>query len=420
MARARTRQEDRGQGHGDARGFDLLVLTVANDVQRRYAERMLGFRRRLGALPAGLEARVVADPGGRRVGSGGSTLLCMADLASRGSLRGRRVLILHSGGDSRRLPSWSAFGKIWVPLGRHGTGLGPMNAPALFDLVLAELSTLALPAAGGVVVASGDAALRLTGERIALDGRDTTVVAFPAGPARAARHGVFVADRRGRVRRTLQKPTRAQLAEAGALTARGQALVDGGIFFFPPAACAALLGGARPMLAAIRRGTLALDLYQEIAEAMASDTTRAAYLARFAGGEDDRTRRASLARFFDAAHRVRLRTAPLSAGSFLHLGSTRELIERLASREPERVFPERLGPARTDLKPHEPRITHDPDMPHGCCVSDVRVRGGTCTLAHGIDDDCKTDAAHGGTLCGRPLAGLPARTGMPARAIWGR
>jgi fucokinase len=419
MARARIRPDGHAQGLEDARGFDLLVLTVANDVQRRYAERMLEFRRRLGALPAGLETRVVSDPGGRRVGSGGSTLLCMADLARRGSLRGRRVLILHSGGDSRRLPSWSAFGKIWVPLGRHGRGLGPMNVPALFDLLLAELSTLALPAAGGVVVASGDAALRLTGERIALDGRDATVVAFPAGPARAARHGVFVVDRRGCVRRTMQKPTRAQLAAAGALDARGQAIVDGGIFCFPPAACAALLRGARPMLAAIRRGELALDLYQEVAEAMASDATRASYLARFAAGAD-RARLTSLARFFDATHRVRLRTATLSAGSFLHLGSTRELIERLASREPERIFPERLGAARTDLKPHELRITHDPDMPLGCCVSDVRIRGGICTLAHGIDDDCKTDAAHGGTLCGRPLSGLPARTGMTVRAIWGR
>ncbi|MBU3682995.1 MAG: hypothetical protein FGM39_03085 [Phycisphaerales bacterium] len=416
MPRARTDADERR----DAAGFDLLVLTVANDVQRRYAERMLGFRRRLGALPAGLETRVVADPGGRRVGSGGSTLLCMADLAKRRSLHGRRVVILHSGGDARRLPSWSAFGKIWVPLGRHGTGIGPMNVPALFDLVLAELSTLALPAEGGVVVASGDAALRLTGERIALDGRDATVVAFPAGPARAARHGVFVVDRRGRVRRTLQKPTRAQLAEAGALDARGQALVDGGIFCFPPAACTALLRGARPMLAAIRRGALALDLYQELAEAMASEATRSGYLARFAGGDGDRTRHSFLARFFDAAHRVRLCTAPLSAGSFLHLGSTRELIERLASREPERVFPERLGPAHAGLKPHEPRITHDPDMPSGCFVSHVRVRGGICTLAHGIDDDCKTDAAHGGTLCGRPLSGLPARTGRTARAIWGR
>ena len=175
MARARTRQEARGQGHEDARGFDLLVLTVANDVQRRYAERMLEFRRRLGALPAGLETRVVADPGGRRVGSGGSTLLCMADLAQRGLLRGRRVLVLHSGGDSRRLPSWSAFGKIWVPLGRLGRGLGPMNVPALFDLLLAELSTLALPAAGGVVVASGDAALRIQEIRDALDALEADV-----------------------------------------------------------------------------------------------------------------------------------------------------------------------------------------------------------------------------------------------------
>ena len=414
MARARTDADARGS----APGFDLLVLTVANELQRRYAERMLEARRRLGALPAGLETRVVADPGGRRIGSGGSTLLCIADLARRGMLRGRRVLILHSGGDSRRLPAWSAFGKIWVPLGRHGRGLGPMNVPALFDLVLGELSTLALPAEGGVLVASGDAALRLTGERVALDGRDATVIAFPAGPARAARHGVFVTDRRGRVRRTLQKPSRTELAAAGALDARARALVDGGIFCFPPAACAALLRGARPMLAAIRRGRVALDLYQEVAEAMASEATSSGYLARFAPA-GDRVRARLLAGFFAASHGVRLRVAALSAGSFLHLGSTRELIERLASREPERIFPDRLGPARTDLKPHELRITHDPDMPRGCCVSLIRVRGGTCTAAHGIDDDCKTPAERGGTLCGWPLADLPRRTGFDARAIWG-
>ena len=145
-------------------GFDVLVLSVANDVQRRYAERMLDLRARLGALPPGLETVVLADPAGRRIGSGGSTLLCLQAIAANGGIAGRRALVLHSGGDSRRLPSWSAMGKIWVPLERRGRGsdaargtrptrglearpaIGPAGAPALFDLILTELSRLALPA----------------------------------------------------------------------------------------------------------------------------------------------------------------------------------------------------------------------------------------------------------------------------------
>ena len=157
-------------------GFDLLLLTVANDVQRLYAEQMLEIRKSLGTLPRGLATLVMADPAGKRIGSGGSTLLCLAELAKRGLLgmRGARILILHSGGDSRRLPSWSAPGKIWVPLGRTGRadsaattdtahrGLGPFNVPTLFDLILAELSRLTLPTSGGVLVASGDAGCGVT------------------------------------------------------------------------------------------------------------------------------------------------------------------------------------------------------------------------------------------------------------------
>ena len=72
-------------------GFDLLVLTVANDVQRRYAEQMLDIRQTLGTLPHGLETLVIADSAGKRIGSGGSTLLCMAELAKRGMLKTARA-----------------------------------------------------------------------------------------------------------------------------------------------------------------------------------------------------------------------------------------------------------------------------------------------------------------------------------------
>lgn len=415
MARART---------AHAPGFDLLVLSVANDVQRRYAERMLELRARLGALPAGLRTVVVADPAGKRIGSGGSTLLCLQAAERGGGIAGQRTLVLHSGGDSRRLPAWSAMGKIWVPLERRGrgtrAGIGPAGAPALFDLVLAELSRLALPASGGVVVASGDAALRLDGERIAFDERHATVLSFPGAPARAARHGVFVVDRAGRVRSTLQKPTRAALVAARALDARGHAQVDSGIFHFPPAACRALLAGARAMLGPIARGDAGLDLYQEIAEALAADATPDSYLARFASAGG--TRRRTLAAFFRAAHRIELRACRLSAGRFLHLGSTRELVDRLASREPERLFPHLLGPRDLHAATANPALEHGrgAGLPAGIATKRLRVGGAKwCVALHGLDDDCKADAESGGTACGRPLASLPGRTGLDAHSLWG-
>lgn len=412
MARARTAPPQPG--------FDVLALTVANRVQQRYAERMLEIRERLGALPAGLRTIVVADPAGKRIGSGGSTLLCLDRLRREGLLRGQRVLILHSGGDSRRLPDWSALGKIWVPLERPGHGIGPAGMPMLFDLVLAELSRLALPASGGVVVASGDAALRLKDERIAFSDRHATVLTFPGDATRAARHGVFVLDRARRVRRTLQKPSRAALRAAGAMDARGRAAIDSGVFHFPAAACRAMLRGARAMLPQFARGTASLDLYQEIADALAADTTAGAYLDRFAPG--DVPRRRALAAFFRAVHPHALHAAPLAAGRFLHLGSTRELIERLASREPERTFPDLLAARHPWSAVRHAAIAHGPSagLPEGVAATFSPLMGGrACVAYHGIDDDCKTAADAGGTVCGRPLARLAARTGLDARAIWG-
>jgi len=446
-------------------GFDLLLLTVANDVQRRYAEHMLELRKNLGTLPRGLETLVIADPAGKRVGSGGSTIICMAELAKRGLLNGaqgshagtrnttrttkrdithgNRILILHSGGDSRRLPSWSAPGKIWVPLGRAGRvsgahsgdqqhGLGPFNVPTLFDLILAELSRLTLPASGGVLVASGDAALRLADERITFSATGATALAFPAGPDRAARHGVFVLDKNNRVVSTLQKPAPALLRSSGALSARGHAAVDSGIFFFPIAACHALLRGAAAnphtgsaptgsLLAQLTRGNANLDLYQEIADAMSADAKRSTFVARFtASGGAARAR--MLTKFFDAAHHVALRATLLKKGSFLHLGTTRELIERLSSTTPERMFPDLLS-KRTHTGPDSVLALEsgkDAQIPRDIVRYSVPVGAALhCWVLHGIDDDCKTTATDDGTMCGKPLRTLETRTGLTARALWG-
>ena len=57
--------------------WDYLILTASNDRQAAGYESQLAVRRRAGLLPEVGTALVVADPLGKRVGSGGSTLYCL-------------------------------------------------------------------------------------------------------------------------------------------------------------------------------------------------------------------------------------------------------------------------------------------------------------------------------------------------------
>src|SRR5262245_24522176 len=97
--------------------WDYLVLTASNDHQAAAYEKQLQLRRQIGLLAHVRTALVVADRAGKRIGSGGSTVECLRLLLEReGGLRGRRILIVHAGGDSRRLPAYSPCGKIFVPV----------------------------------------------------------------------------------------------------------------------------------------------------------------------------------------------------------------------------------------------------------------------------------------------------------------
>ena len=113
---------------------------------------------------------VCCDPKGLRVGSGGGTINAInylinntdnqiADMESV-ALLNRRVLIVHSGGDSRRSPMHSVCGKAWATINSPLIGDIMMNP---LVLILLEFNTFftSLPL-GSIVVASGDVLLDIT------------------------------------------------------------------------------------------------------------------------------------------------------------------------------------------------------------------------------------------------------------------
>jgi len=156
------------------RSWDYLIVTASNEAQAKAYESQLAVRRELGLLSDVREAVVVPDPGGRRVGSGGSTLYCLMEVLRRQlapgpeksgphrweeALSELRILIVHAGGDSRRLPAYGPCGKVFIPVP------GENDSAVCLSLFDRQLPTyLALPAPqhgqGQVVIASGDVLLR--------------------------------------------------------------------------------------------------------------------------------------------------------------------------------------------------------------------------------------------------------------------
>ena len=86
-------------------GFDTIVITAADEAQatcfRLQAKAFIGTLAR--------QILVIPDPGGKRVGTLGSTVHVLRRVPRKG-----RMLICHCGGFSKRLPAYAASGNLPV------------------------------------------------------------------------------------------------------------------------------------------------------------------------------------------------------------------------------------------------------------------------------------------------------------------
>ncbi|MBO5647240.1 MAG: hypothetical protein J6S30_00525 [Kiritimatiellae bacterium] len=152
--------------------FDHIVITAANEAQKR------GYRAQ--TLNQG-NVHVIADPGGKRVGSLGATVNLLKKLKLGG-----KVLVCHSGGDARRTPGYAAMGKAFVPMA---------DSRPMFEHIVETMGALPLPEEGGVLVVSGDVLLDFDYAATDFSSRGVTGVAYPDGAFHARRHGVYLAGK---------------------------------------------------------------------------------------------------------------------------------------------------------------------------------------------------------------------------------
>jgi fucokinase / fucose-1-phosphate guanylyltransferase len=332
--------------------WDVLIVTASNEAQAQAYESQLNIRSRLGLIGNVREVIVVPDPGGKRIGSGGSTLYCLMEvldrrLASRrGSraadpdaweniLRNLRILIVHAGGDSRRLPAYGPCGKIFVPVPCESDAAVPMS---LFDRQLPTYLALPELAAnvGQVVITSGDALLRFEPAEAQFAAEGVTGLACYATLDQASQHGVFCKGRADQVKLYLQKPSVAELTQKGAIDAYGQACLDIGVMNFDAKTAVKLLQffGARPgrdskLVLSGRMGRAViewgLDFYREICCAMGHDASESQH-QKSALQSGSKWSKALLRKLFRAFSTVPFSMKLLKYCDFLDFGTSRAII----------------------------------------------------------------------------------------------
>lgn len=329
--------------------YDVIVLTAANEAQAKGYRAQLAWRQSNGLIDAPAEVHVITDPGGRRVGSLGATLHVLNELSkhlrpvdgNKSVFAQRRILICHSGGDSRRTPAYAAQGKVFTPVPTVSSKGLPL---ALFDLILQTVSELPRPEKGHVLVTSGDVLLTFDHGTVDFSRPGVTGVAYFGPVERGTRHGVYIPECFApqshkteclKVADFMQKPSPEAAKAQGAIDPFGRVAVDTGLISLDPATCDRLLSLAcqqtrsKPsLLEEIVTGACpSLDIYEELTMALAPRFSEALFVERFvtARGRDE-AHAYRMRAFYRSLRSVSFHVNIVPFCEFFHIGSSRELL----------------------------------------------------------------------------------------------
>ena len=254
--------------------FDTVLITAASERQAEAFRCLIGRRLEHGLYPRELAFEVVADPPGGRVGTGGGTLWALTRLLERkrppdpgAFLASQRILLVHAGGESRRLPCYAPEGKLFAPLPLPSSALLP---PVLLDAQLGLF--LKYPwRSGETVVTTADVFIDFDVTSVPEERGPVFGFAKPAPLEQGSRHGVFRFDRhREQVIDYFQKAPVEVLAQRALLEGTGDCALDIGLVSLGPAALRAFLalgelsveGGS--LLDGLASGGVRFDLYLEV------------------------------------------------------------------------------------------------------------------------------------------------------------
>lgn len=253
------------------------------------------------------------DPVGKKLGSGGGTTFLLEachqawapDVPVMEWLGREKRILLHAGGQSRRLPGYAPSGKILTPIPVFRWARGQRITQNLLSLQLPLYERImeAAPDSLHTLIASGDVYIR-AGKLQPIPDADVVCYGLWVDPSLAKNHGVFVSSRKSPevLDFMLQKPSIQTMAE---LMRTHLFLMDIGIWLLSDRAVELLMKRSHKSAGEIGN----YDLYSEFGCALGAHPTI----------EDKEL------------GELKVAILPLQDGEFYHYGTSREMISSTVS-----------------------------------------------------------------------------------------
>ncbi|XP_071932799.1 bifunctional fucokinase/GDP-fucose pyrophosphorylase isoform X1 [Coffea arabica] len=296
--------------------WDAIVLTASSPHQAHLYHWHLNRAKRIGRIAPSTLTLAVPDPHGHRIGSGAATLHALLALAqhyytlnspveittSSNSistetyvglkdgvpslafvelLAKKHILLLHAGGDSKRVPWANPMGKIFLPLPYLASDDQDGPVPLLFDhiLAIASCARQAFKNEGGLLTMTGDVLPCFDASLLVLPEDASCIVTVPHTLDIASNHGVVVASKSvlsdenfaiSLVENLLQKPSLKELVDHQAILDDGRTLLDTGIIAVRGKAWVDLVRlaySSQPMISELLESKKEMSLYEDLVAA---------------------------------------------------------------------------------------------------------------------------------------------------------
>ena len=340
--------------------WDYVILTASNESQAQAFREQIDYRLKAGRLPLYTHYAVIPDIDGKRIGSGGATLGAMRYImnhSEKDNFSGLRILVIHSGGDSKRVPQYSACGKLFSPVPRK---LKNGNTSTLFDEFIIGLSGVPSRINDGMLVVSGDVLLVFNPLQIDFHSEGAAAISIAENVETAQHHGVFVKNSGGDVSRFLHKQTPEALYDMGAVNESGKVDIDTGAIILDANILSDLyaLVDTDEKFKEFVNDTVRLSFYADFVYPLAKDSTLEQYLREVPEGKYSKELEKCRTKLWEVLHKYKMKLLCMSPASFIHFGTTQELLKLMTEDMDSYRFLEWFGRMNTNYKAHNAAVVN--------------------------------------------------------------
>ena len=373
--------------------WDYIVLTASNEEQANAFQSQITYRQNKNVLPCKTKYLVLPDPDGKRVGSGGATLQVLRKLAEQediaGDFHNKRILVIHSGGDSKRVPQYSVCGKLFSPVPRE---LPDGRASTLFDEFLIGMAGVPSRFREGMLVLSGDVLLLFNPLQIDAQFHGAAAISMKSPVDVGKDHGVFLNNGKDYVKKFLHKQSVETLEKLGAVNAHGNVDLDTGAVLFDVNLMNALLSLVQTdgkidaeKYARFVNEKSRISLYGDFLYPLAEDSTLEQYYKEQPEGNFCEELTECRTRIWEALHSFGMKLICLSPAEFIHFGTTRELLALLTDEIADyeyldwkpMVFTNYKSEKKIQAAVHNALIEKTVQLADKCYVENSWLRGNT-------------------------------------------